>query len=148
MTNLIFRRSPESKVLKNPEREIRNSQSGLEKIINHVNPEVILLLGIKTYDRFVRFYCSNLQEEPQATMFSRNGRERIYIRSIVTINCLNKSVKLLSIAHPTGYRWPNDLWRKANTILAQDFAQAGLSPIEKSGRLVSIPILSSYGFTL
>jgi hypothetical protein len=141
VTNLIFRRSPESKALRYPETEIAKSRPGLETIIRHVNPDVLLILGIKTYDQFVKFHCSDVQEEPEATLFSRNGRDRIYVRATGAVNCLSRRLTMLSIAHPTGYRWPNELWRKATHILQGDFAQAGLSPIEKSGRLVNLPIL-------
>jgi len=148
VTNLIFRRSLESKALYNPNKEIALSKPGLEKIIKHVNPDVLLFLGIKTYDSFIKSYCSNLQEDSQASMRSRNGRERIYIRGTGFVNVLNKPVKLLSIAHPTGYRWPNDLWNKANLLLEKDFADDGLSPIEKTGRLVDVPYIPSYGHSL
>lgn len=145
-TNLIFRRSRDSESLMVSEtKAVTESKPCLVEMIRTVAPKVVLLISTDAYKIFIKHYCVDVKSDPDSQIFTPNGRYPacLYRSATARVVTLGKEVRLLGVAHPSKYarrvEWPDVLG-----LLQQEFAGAGLRPIESTPYLHTLDDLKGY----
>jgi hypothetical protein len=113
-SNIIFRRSRAMDGLSLSDAEaLDEAQPFVQRIIRHTNPELILLEGMGTFDRFLRRYCSDVRVDPDDTPITTPngpGRATIFQSASAIPKALGRPVTVLGLGHPSRYggrrEWP------------------------------------------
>lgn len=147
-TNVIFRRSQKIDGLPITPREAAIEAKGaLVRIIEEVDPRVILFISKTAYELFVKIYClkGTLSEEASSKVHTPNGVSPacIFLRASGLVNCLHRSVDLLTIGHPSKYAERIE-WPLVISALRSTLEELGISPISGTGALIPIPQLPQY----
>jgi hypothetical protein len=113
-----------------------------------VNPTAILLISKTACDLFVRFHCKSrsLVEDVESKIFTPNGKSDacIFISAQAQVLGLNRIVPLFMVGHPSKYASRSE-WTQVVTALSQGLHRWNVSPIEKTGLLVHLKPIQSYG---
>jgi len=131
-TNVAFRRSRNTDTLTTGVRaSALETQSALSKIIQEVNPNLVLLISKTAYDWFVKIHCrrGTLVERLESRVFTPNGGNMacIFAEASAEVSVLGRQVKLVMVGHPSKYS-PRSEWSEVLANTRQVFATQGLSP--------------------
>jgi hypothetical protein len=148
-TNVIFRRSRNTESLNlSPTKAAAETSPFLRDILVAVNPTAILLISKTACDLFVRFHCKSrsLVEDVESKIFTPNGKSDacIFISAQAQVLGLNRIVPLFMVGHPSKYASRSE-WTQVVTALSQGLHRWNVSPIEKTGLLVHLKPIQSYG---
>ena len=105
-TNLIFRRSSGQETLNLGVREaIQESMAGLLRIIDIVEPRVIILEGKTTGDLFKKFYCNSDVKQVGEEIKEPNGTNfaTVYKHENTTLIHNQREAHIFSIGHPSRF---------------------------------------------
>jgi len=148
-TNVIFRRSRNTESLNlSPTKAAAETSPFLRDILVAVNPTAILLISKTAYDLFVRFHCKyrSLIEDVESKIYTPNGKSDacIFISAQAQVLGLNRIVPLFMVGHPSKYAGRSE-WTQVVVALSQGLHRWNVSPIEKTGLLVNLKPIQSYG---
>jgi len=151
-TNVIFRRSKSINDLSTTQMAgAKEAKVAIERIIQVVDPLVILFISKTAYDLFTKIHClrGTVSEEESSIIRTPNGVNSacIFLRARGFVNVVSRSVELLTVGHPSRYAVRGD-WASVTSALRSTLEELGVSPIESAGVLVPIPHLPEYGETL
>ena len=147
-TNLIFRRSRNTKVLNmSPTKAASESAPLLRKILQAVNPRVVLLVSRTAYDLFVAEHCErgSIMKNAEPQIFTPNGRSNacIFLSAQARVKGLDRVAPLFVVGHPSKYAGRAE-WPKVLDALRQGFEKCGICPIDESA-FVAVEPLPAYG---
>jgi hypothetical protein len=151
-TNVIFRRSRNTKSL-NLSTTIAAAEAGpfLREILVAVNPKVVLLVSKMAYDLFARFHCQagSIKEDAGGKLFTPNGKSDacIFLSAQAHVFGIDRSIPLLMVGHPSKYAGRSE-WPQVVSSVKQALQRIKVSPIEKTGAVVQIEAIQSYGSAL
>jgi len=151
-TNVIFRRSKRIDALPTTQMAgAMEAKVSLERIIQVVDPRVILFISKMAYDLFTKVHCRSgtLLEDGASIIRTPNGLNPacIFLRARGLVNALARPVELLTVGHPSRYAGRVE-WASVTSALRSTLEDMGLSPIERAGVLIPIPRLPDYGESL
>lgn len=110
-SNLVFRRSPGTDDFQRIHMMSlvaaqNEAKPFLEEIISSVDPTIVILEGITTFETFKKKYCTSgstsIVDEPLFTLH-RGRQVRIYQADKATISCTNRAALLIGIGHPSSF---------------------------------------------
>lgn len=147
-TNVIFHRSRnENKLNMQPIQAAREAQPFLNKIIEEVNPHIVLCVAKTAYDLFKKLHVENgtLTEDKNSQITTPNGRSPavIYQRNIGVLSATNKKIPILLIGHPSKYASRNE-WSGVRESLVKDFEENGIDLNLITKFLQKIPPLADH----
>ncbi len=131
-TNVAFRRSRNTDTLTTSVRaSALETQSALGRIIQEVNPKLVLLISKTAYDWFVKIHCrrGKLAEKLEGRVFTPNGGNMacVFAEADAEVSVLARQVKLVMVGHPSKYS-PRAEWSRVMANTRQVFETQGLSP--------------------
>lgn len=131
-TNVAFRRSRNTDTLTTSVRaSALETQSALGRIIQKVNPKLILLISKTAYDWFIKIHCGHatLVEKLESRVFTPNGGNMacIFAEADAEVSVLARKIKLVMVGHPSKYS-PRSEWSAVQANTRQVFATQALSP--------------------
>ena len=151
-TNVIFRRSRNTNSLNvSISKAAEEAAPFLQEIMVAVNPRVVLLISKTAYDLFVRFNCErgSIIEDADTKLFTPNGKRDacIFLSAHANVLGLPPNIPLLMIGHPSKYAGRSE-WPRVVGSVKQALQRLEVSPIEKTGAVVDIVPMQSYGSIL
>ena len=146
--NVIFRRSRNTKALNlSPAEAAKESAAVVRKILQAVNPRVVLFIANTAYKLFKVEHCEpgSISENTTAQIFTPNGRANacIFLSAQARVKGLDRTIPLFMVGHPSKYAGRVE-WPQVLDALRQGFQQCGVSPIEQSA-FVTVRPLPFYG---
>ncbi|MCZ2074157.1 MAG: uracil-DNA glycosylase family protein [Bryobacterales bacterium] len=147
-TNVIFRRSRNTESLNlSPAKAAEESAPALRRILEAVNPRVVVLIANTAYKLFKEVHCEppSIREDSKPRVFTPNGRANacIFLSAQARVIGLNRTVPLFMVGHPSKYAGRSE-WPQVVEALSQGLKRCGVSPIEDAA-LVSVKPIESYG---
>jgi hypothetical protein len=148
-TNVIFRRSRNTKSLNlSTTKAAAEAEPFLREILVAVNPMAVLLVSKTAYDLFARFHCQagSIKEDAGGKIFTPNGKSDacIFLCAQAHVLGIDRSIPLLMVGHSSKYAGRNE-WSQVLGSVKQALQRFKISPIEKTGAVVRIKPIQSYG---
>jgi hypothetical protein len=148
-TNVIFRRSRNTKSFDlSTTKAAAEAKPFLQEILVAVNPMAVLLVSKTAYDLFARFHCQagSIKEDAGGKLFTPNGKSDacIFLCAQAHVLGIDRSLPLLMVGHPSKYAGRNE-WPQVVSSVKQALQRFKISPIEKTGAVVRIRPIQSYG---